>query len=303
MNINIAYDIIKKAFSELQSERINTTMYEQSQTVYELLVYILTAWVDKLRREGLYKEYIEIEDVQTNEIKGRLNISKTMSALKSKNKLVCSITKMSVDNTINRVIKATLKSTRINDITNKAITNKLRDQIDKLSSISDINIKRIEWARIRFNNNNIRYKEVTELCRLILEYNDDTLECILTKYIKDNIDEWIKQYINDNSTLGIYRVSGDRVIVYKNKNIHLVITKSNDELCEYIKGIQSTDKSIIVEIRINSSLYIEYNEFLAEIVEGKKVYREIVNLYDMMGYTDARIEKAKSVVKDEILRT
>ncbi len=143
--------------------------FEKMNNIYDLFSIVLYIRLKELLQEGTYNEYVEYsEDLPY--IKGRIDILNTIqtNVLKIKNRVICNYEEYSQNNLINKIIKTTiqflLNCNIMND--NRIRLRKLYHVYENIEIINDPN--KIFWEDIKFNNLNIKYKMIINMCKYIL---------------------------------------------------------------------------------------------------------------------------------------
>ena len=199
---NIYYMLCYSFYGDLLNEKDEAELGSEAfDNVYNLFSLLLCLILKKEIKKGLHREYINtIDEIGT--IRGRININETINnSSLTKKKVVCEYDDYNENCLLNRVIKTTMyyliKSNKIG-VTTKESLKKILNYFNKVDLIE---IKSIKWDQIRFNRNNMSYKYVTDLCKLILnglivsdkngnnkfkEFLDDTrISAIYENFIKE----------------------------------------------------------------------------------------------------------------------
>ena len=199
---NIYYMLCYSFYGDLLNEKDGAELGSEAfDNVYNLFSLLLCLILKKEVKKGLHREYISIID-EIGTIRGKININETINNNSMiKKKLVCDYDEYNENCLLNRVIKTTMyyliKSNKIGVITKES----LKKLLSYFNKVDLIEIKAIRWDQIRFNRNNMSYKYVTDLCKLILnglivsdkngnnkfkEFLDDTrISAIYENFIKE----------------------------------------------------------------------------------------------------------------------
>ncbi len=200
---NIYYMLCYSFYGERLNQKDESFLGEEAfENIYNLFSLLLCLVLKKEIKRGMHKEYIDTDDELTT-IKGKINITKTINNNSLINrKVYCDFDEYSENCLLNQVIKTTLfyliKSPKIGKMTKKEI-KRLINYFPTVDIIIDTRL--IKWDMIRFNRNNISYKFVVDLCKLILkglivsdkkgnnkfkEFLDDTsIDTIYENFIKE----------------------------------------------------------------------------------------------------------------------
>jgi len=141
---------------------------EVFDNIYNLFSEILFVLVKKQIKQGLTKEYIDIEE-EMSLVKGKINLTKTITNnFREKGKIICDFDDYNVNSYMNRIIKSSMfwliKSNKISD----GIKSKLKKILLYFGDVELLEPKSIRWDQIRYNRNNLSYKFIIHLCYLIL---------------------------------------------------------------------------------------------------------------------------------------
>ncbi len=193
---NIYYMLCYSFYGERLNEKEEANLGEEAfDNVYNLFSILLCLLLKKQVKKGVYKNYNYYTD-DINYIKGKINISETIKANNLSNKkIVCEFDEYDENCLLNKVIKTAMyyliKSSKIGSNT--------KDELKKIllyfSKVDVIDIKTIKWDSIKFNRNNISYKYIVDLCRLILEG-------LIVSDKKGN--NKYKEFLDDNRVSAIY---------------------------------------------------------------------------------------------------
>lgn len=195
--------------------------YEEINGTHDLLAALLCNSFEVLYRNGYIKEYKK-EQIITDKPRGRIDIPKSITTGSIANgKLVCTVSNMDIDNTLNRIIKSAFSVLiSSNSIVDDKISDKLLTRLysykQMLRKVSDI---QISYSML----NDIRdvpewYKPIMVVCRLILndwiafdkegnhrllELNDNKRLCyIWQKYLLEFCKREYSEYKVHNPVFG-----------------------------------------------------------------------------------------------------
>lgn len=166
---NIYYMLCYSFYGEQLNEKDEAELGSEAfDNIYNLFSLLLCLILKKQVKKGLHREYVSIID-EIGTIKGRININQTINNNSLvKKRITCDFDEYNENCLLNKVIKITLfyliKSNKIGSET-KDVLKKL---LNYFSKVDLIEIKSIKWDQIKFNRNNMSYKYVVDLCKLIL---------------------------------------------------------------------------------------------------------------------------------------
>lgn len=166
---NIYYMLCYSFYGEQLNEKDEAELGSEAfDNIYNLFSLLLCLILKKQVKKGLHREYVSTTD-EIGTIKGRININQTINNNSLvKKRITCDFDEYNENCLLNKVIKTTLfyliKSNKIGSQTKDA----LKKLLNYFSKVDLIEIKSIKWDQIKFNRNNMSYKYVVDLCKLIL---------------------------------------------------------------------------------------------------------------------------------------
>lgn len=206
--IENAYNMMKYLYSELNGKRFKSFEVGNIDKLDDLYAMVISRWCMSLAKEGLYKEYVHIEDVELTSPKGQINIPKSIAKqTRSRGTLICSYDELSDNIYINHVLKGTLQYLLYDTNISKNIKTEITKAMQPFSGVEYTDINTVKWKSIKFNNSNIRYKHLIELCKTyVFEkkavnngwLNDDERVYIL---FKKQIIKWYDSKYNETDTV------------------------------------------------------------------------------------------------------
>lgn len=161
----LCYSFYGEQLNEKEEAELGTEAFDNIYNLFSLLLCLI---LKKQVKKGLHREYVSTTD-EIGTIKGRININQTINNNSLiKKKITCDFDEYNENCLLNKVIKTTLfyliKSNKIGSETKDA----LKKLLNYFSKVGLIEIKSIKWDQIKFNRNNMSYKYVVDLCKLIL---------------------------------------------------------------------------------------------------------------------------------------
>lgn len=218
------YYMLSYAFKNLESICQYTADCEPFENIQDLFSVILYKGISNQLKRGLYKEYIE-EQEQLTTIRGKININETIktNSLVEK-KLICEYDEFSENSYFNRVLKSTcLLLVTKGDIApeNKKLLKKI---LIYFVGIEEIDLKKINWAKISYHRNNATYKMLINICYLVVKgllMTSDKGELTLNKFLDNQLlhklyEKFILEYykkhytaLNPNASCIAWNISED----------------------------------------------------------------------------------------------
>lgn len=202
------YSMLKYLYPEIGNKTIDIEMCDTIDDVYAL---VLCKWCGTLAKQGLYKEYVTIENEELTSPRGQINFQETIARQTIKTgKIVCSYDELSENIYLNKIIKGTLQYFSHEETINDNIKTEIMKAMQMFNAVDYTDIKTIAWKNIRYNNSTIRYKHPIELCKTYIDehkeikkgnYTDSERLYIL---FKRQMLKFIKQKFSENRTVEVF---------------------------------------------------------------------------------------------------
>lgn len=168
------YYLLCYAWDILDFAEVKDASLDDYDDPSELLSWVFINYSKKQIRRGLCKEY-QTFITEHSGVKGKLEFAQSIRTNSfTRAKAVCAFDEFTVDNEINRVIKAT--AYRL--LRRKASANKLNKDLfwvySKLDQVSLVELSASSFSKIRLNRNNLSYQFLLNICQLI--FNNSVLD-------------------------------------------------------------------------------------------------------------------------------
>lgn len=268
---------------------------EAFENIYNLFSLLLCMLLKREVKKGMHREYINIDD-ELETIRGKINLNQTINRNSLvRKKIYCEFDEYSDNCLLNQIIKTTLfyllKSNKIG--------NNTKDEIKRILNyfitVDLIDTKTIKWDQVKFNRNNLSYKYIVDLCRLILK----------GLIVSDkNGNNKFKEFLDDTRISAIYE-----------NFIKAYFRKHYPELNASSKKLYLNDKPMLDFIpMMKTDITIEFEDRML-IIDAKfynKILRENYlnarcrtissnNLYQIMAYVDNQDPYKKGNVSGMLL--
>lgn len=161
------YYMLTYAFKTLNQSGYKRLATEEFENTADLFAAILIKGISIQIKRGLGLEYI-LQTSGLSSIRGKIDIGqsiKTQSLVRKK--LMCNYDEFSLDNNMNRIIKATIHLLIKSDIS-KSRKKELRKILLYFSDVSRIDVFRIKWD-FTYNRNNQNYRMLISICYLTVK--------------------------------------------------------------------------------------------------------------------------------------
>jgi len=290
---NIYYMLCYSFYGERLNEKEEASLGDEAfDNIYNLFSLLLCLILKKQVKKGIYKNYNYYAD-EVNFIKGKINITETIKTKNIANKkVVCEYDEYDENCLLNKIIKTTIYYL----IRSPEIGSKTKLELKKLltyfTKVDIVAIKTIKWNQIKFNRNNISYKYVTDLCRLILEGLIISDKKGSNKY-KEFLDDNMVSSIYENFIRAYYRKhypmfnASSRKIDINPTKINNIPTMKTDVTLEY------EGRMLIIDAKF-------YSKILKEGIFGSKVISN-VHLNQIFVYVDSQDPLKNGNIKGMLL--
>jgi 5-methylcytosine-specific restriction enzyme subunit McrC len=290
---NIYYMLCYSFYGEKLNEKDEDNLGDEAfENIYNLFSLLLSMLLKKQIKKGIHKDYNYYID-NTNFVKGKININETIKASNWVNKkIVCEFDEYDENCLLNKVIKTSMhyliKSSKIGSNTK----SELKKLLIYFSKVDVIDIKTIKWDQIRFNRNNISYKYIVDLCRLILEGLIVSDKNGKNKY-KEFLDDTRISSIYESFIRAYYRKhypffnASSRKININPINISYIPTLKTDITLEY------ENRMLIIDAKF-------YSKIINDGIFGSKVISNN-NLNQIFVYVDSQDPLKSGNIKGMLL--
>ena len=295
----------------LEKEISETDLQESS--FFELLVFVLVKWTNKLRRQGLFRSFLEIED-EIKRIRGKILFKPSIKSNGlSGNTLCCQFDELSFDILENQILLSTL------EFCEKELVKRKRNVKDKKrkEGISDLALSAYNLVRLLssqvsyrplsiqlfnqlfFHRMNIAYKPILRICRFIYDAavltqeGEEKFFDIPENKMSEIFERFLKNYLTEN-------LKGERIKVDSpNPRSWVVAADELDVKVKYIPSIhpdiviwQKGDPKFVIDAKFYAKA-MNKNKWWSkdEVVGNEKEERESFkthsqNLYQIIAYTN-----------------
>ena len=162
--IENALSMLKYLYFELK--KIDDIDIDGIETLDNLYALVLCHWCTALAKEGLYKEYVIVEDDELTSPRGQINIQATISQQTlQRGVVICTYDELSDDVPMNRILKGTLQYFLYDPEICDNVKSKIQKTLMAYNGIGSVDIKYIKWKELKYDNGNLRYKHLLETCQ------------------------------------------------------------------------------------------------------------------------------------------
>lgn len=159
--------MLSYAFYSLNFKEYKKVASEEFDNIYELFSELLIIALNKQIKQGLYRDYIEVDET-TSSIRGKINITESINELSFINKkLNCTYDEFSVNSDLNKIIKTTLTILLKESIIKKHKRG-IKNILLYFRDVDILDTNNINW-QIRYDRNNQDYRMIIGICYLTLK--------------------------------------------------------------------------------------------------------------------------------------
>ena len=159
--------MLSYAFQSLNFKEYNKVKSEDFENIYDLFSELLTIALNKQIKQGLYRDYIEVDET-TSSIRGKINITESINELSFINKkLNCTYDEFSVNSYLNKIIKTTL-TILLKAPISKEKRRPIKNILLYFRDVDTLDTNSINW-QIRYDRNNQDYRMIIGICYLTLK--------------------------------------------------------------------------------------------------------------------------------------
>lgn len=159
--------MLSYAFNSLNFKEYRKVASEDFVNIYDLFSELLTIALNKQIKQGLYRDYIEVDET-TSSIHGKINITESINELSFINKkLNCTYDEFSLNSYLNKIIKTTL-TILLKESTIKKHKKGIKNILLYFRDVDTLDPNNINW-QIRYDRNNQDYRMIIGICYLTLK--------------------------------------------------------------------------------------------------------------------------------------
>jgi 5-methylcytosine-specific restriction endonuclease McrBC regulatory subunit McrC len=297
---------------EYLEKEISETDFQES-SFFELLVFVLVMWTNKLRRQGLFRSFLGVED-EIKRIRGKILFIPSMKSNGlSGNTLCCQFDELSFDILENQILLSTLEFCEKELVKRRRNVKgkKRQDDISNLA-LSAYNLVRLLSSQVSycplsiqlfnqliFHRMNIAYKPILRICRFIYDSavlaqeGEEKFFDIPENKMSEIFERFLRNYLAE-------KLKGERIKVNSPMPRSWVVAA--DELETTVSHMPSIHPDIVIwqkgvpKFVIDAKFYakaMNINKWWStgEVVGEEKEERESFkthssNLYQIIAYTN-----------------
>lgn len=274
-------NMLKYLYSELNSKRFESLDITNISNIDNLYALVISHWASVIAKEGLYKEYVEVVNEELTSPKGQINIQQSIvMQTKSRGTLICSYDELSDNVYVNHILKGMLNGLLVDREICESIKIKIRKTMQMFNGVDSVDITKVHWKDIKYNNNNIRYKHLIELIhntinerKLVKQgvLNDDTRVYLL---FKKQLVLWMRQEYGVENDVSLFEQPFDLDIepqfeVKLNKTQKLVVISTSERALLFCIRLQ--DELVLGDATVGKRHMFNLAKCLREYTKKYKV--------------------------------
>ena len=162
------YYMLTYAYQTLKQSAYEDIETEDFENIHDLFAAILAKGVAIQIKQGLYREYIVLEE-DLSTLRGKLNMPGTIrNHINQTNKLSCEFDELSENNIFNRILKTAMCILIRQDTVKSEHKAILKKNLLFFSGVDLIDVRGIDWSRLRVQRNNQNYRMLMNICKLLM---------------------------------------------------------------------------------------------------------------------------------------
>lgn len=159
--------MLSYAFYSLNDDKYNKIQTEEFENISDLFAEILAIGVAKQIKQGLVKDYINVNET-TSSVRGKIEITESINSQSFlKMQLTCTYDEFSVNCYLNQILKSTMNLLLKSEIPTSR-KKKLKNILRYFSEVDLIDLRNVNW-KIRFDRNNQTYRMLIGVCYLTVK--------------------------------------------------------------------------------------------------------------------------------------
>ena len=274
--------MLSYAFNSLNFKEYNKVKSEDFDNIYDLFSELLTIALNKQIKQGLYRDYIEVDET-TSSIRGKINITESINELSFINKkLNCTYDEFSVNSYLNKIIKTTL-TILLKAPISKEKRRPIKNILLYFRDVGYIDTNNINW-QIRYDRNNQDYRMIIGICYL-------TLKGLLQSDKKG--DKKLMEFFDDMRMSRLY----EKFILNYYRKEHSYLNPSSPQI-EWQLDNDFTD----MLPRMQTDITLEYENKIL-IIDAKYYSKSTQSYYDKKTIHSHNLYQIFTYVKNKDIQT
>lgn len=280
-SVENAWKMMQYLYDELKSRKFKSIDITGIKDLDNLYALVLSRWCASLAKEGMYKEYVTIEGEEMTSPMGQIDVPETISRqTRLRGALVCNYDELSGDINMNHILKGTLQYL----LTHVELSEELKKEINKalqaFNGIGYVDINNVKWTGIKFNNSNIRYKHLIEVCKTLvfehkllktLELNDEKRLYLL---FKKQLFKWFQETYGQEDTVSTlikpFTLENESPLEININRVQKMVVISIEKSA-LIVNVRLQDEHMLDDIRVSRQHKDELVDFIRDYQKETKL--------------------------------
>lgn len=180
--------MLSYAFKSLREITYKQVEAEDFVNIHNLFAAILTKAVSQQLKRGLYRNYRN-NQVDLPVVRGKINLTQTIKQKMQGCLLInCEYDDLTENNLFNQILKETMLLLLKQDSVDQKYKISLKRELLLFSQVERIDLKQVQWPKLKFNRINQTYQMLMAICQLIVQgmlLTDETGEYYLADFIAE----------------------------------------------------------------------------------------------------------------------
>lgn len=278
--IRNVYYMLSYAFQVLRRNNYEDIAKEEFERIQDLFAEILYRGISNQLKQGLYKEYIPINESRSV-LKGKLDISGTINNRISRNQSVsCDFDELSVNNIYNQIIKTTAVLLIAEPTVARERKAELRSIMPFFDGVDTIELRSIRWKALSFQRNNRSYEMLVNICYFVIDgmmMTTESGEFRMMTFSDEHMNRLFEHFV-----LEYYRKEYDGQISANASVVDWVI--DNEKTAKGLQFMPKMQTDIMLK-RGDRTLIIDtkyYGNMMQTHFDKKTIHQ--ANMYQIMAY-------------------
>lgn len=271
------YYMLSYAFKVLKQKNYEKIQTENFDHIENLFAAIIDNALSQLLKQGLYREYAnKQESIKT--LRGKIELGETIKIrTKKENGLVCKFDELSLDNSLNQIIKTTVSILRKNNEVDSKIKNSLKKKMLYFASVSEIyDVNTIHWNMLTFHANNKIYEMIINVCYFVITGLIQTTDVGSRKVMAFSEEHMERLY--EKFILEYYRYEHPDVNAHPSQ-IEWDIDSNDSSIIKFLPKMQTDvtlttiDKTLIIDAKYYGQIMARQERFDSKSYHSNNMYQ------------------------------
>ena len=273
------YYMLTYAFQVLKQTNYDEIAAEEFEEIQDLFAAILAKGVSQQLKQGLYREYINVNETRSS-LRGKIDMPETIkNRLQHKQVISCEYDELSENTLHNQILKTTISILIRSKGVSEDHKNALRKNLLFFSQIDEIDPALIQWRRIKIQRSNRNYEMLLNICYFVLDGMLQTTEKGSYKMAQFSDEHMARLY--EKFVLEYYRHNHKELSVNASQ-VKWDLSKETDEASIKFLPIMQTD----ITLKDKTRTLIIDTKYYSKIMQTQfdtDTYRS-GNLYQIFTY-------------------